>query len=394
MRTLFDRQHAHVVSSYRMGLFFTLKSLNLSLNDEVLLTPLTVADTINAIRLAGLKPILVDIDLRTHCICMEDLQKKLTNRSKVLLITYLSGIVPDIDQIKALANSRGLIMIEDISQNVGATFKEKKIGSHGEVSIASLSCGKNISTLYGGLILSNDGDLFGRIKTESEKQAVVAKKSILRYYLLNCIKVQIATSRPIFPLFVFPIIRALSAISNSYPVNFTHDAPVENNIFCSANPTVRLSFPEAFYTSVNDWQFSLMDHQLEKLAEGTRQRRLLAQALLDNLSAASLKFIPRGLMKVSDNSYYHFPIYCGAHKGKLSKHLLEHGVDNGSYGLNLCSEEKAFNLLVSLPKARKIKYETLFLPIHESYSTSQMKNTADAVNSFFENTQIKPAAVI
>lgn len=382
--TLFERKQAHIVSSYRMGLHFTLKSLQLEAGSEVLLTPITIADTVNAIKLAGLTPVFVDMDLDTHSICLDDLQKKISNRSKVLLITYLSGIVPDIEKIKTIAGSNGLLTIEDISQNMGATFNNQKIGSHADVSIASLSCGKNISTLYGGLILSNNEVLLNKIKQESETQTVIPQKSILGYYLLNCIKVQIATSRLFFPILVFPLIKLLSILAKSYPVDFDHDTPTKNNVYSSAKPVLRTSFPDAFYTPINDWQFNLVNHQLERVTEGTRQRRKLADILINNLSSAALEHMPNALLKTHSNSYYHFPIYCKGRRSELRKHLFESGIDNGSYGLNLCSEEKAFNLVQTLPHAVKIKHDSIFLPIHESYTDEQMLNVAAAVNKWFE----------
>ena len=200
MKHYFGRKDAHLVSSFRIGLFQTLRVLNLQDGDEVLMTPITIADSVNSIRLNHLKPVLIDMDPDTHSISVNDLKMKIGPRSKVLVVTYLSGIVPDIEKIRNIANSNNLIMIEDISQNMGATYKGQKVGSHGDISIASLSCGKNLSTLYGGLILSDNSDLMEKIRLLSSDYRVVPKKSVLAYYLINSIKVQIATSKVLFSL--------------------------------------------------------------------------------------------------------------------------------------------------------------------------------------------------
>jgi len=383
MKLLFNRQHAHLVSSYRMGLYFTLKSLNLKPGDEVLLSPITVADTINSIKLAGLKPVFVDMDLDSHCLCTDDLKRKVTAQSKVLLVTYLSGLVPEISDLLLFAKDHELILIEDISQNMDANYGKDKVGSHGHVSIASLSCGKNISTLYGGLILSDDVKLVEKIKSESNQFKSLGKKSVLSYYLLNCIKVQIATSKIIFPILVFPLLRFISFITNKCPVDFNHDPMKTKNIFRSQNPVLRSSFPSEFYAPVNSWQISLTDHQLGGLAKGTNRRRQLAKVLLENLSPQALSFVPRHLLKTDENSYYHFPIYCGKQKSSLRRHLFAGGIDNGSYGLNLCSEEKVFDIKIHLPNAWTIKHDSLFLPLHEDHSIEQMKYMASIVNIFF-----------
>ena len=385
MKNLFQRKHAYLVSSYRMGLYFTLKSLDLKPGDEVLLSPITIADTINAIKLSGLIPVLVDMDLESHSICFDDLQKKITPRSKVLLVTYLSGIVPEISKLQSLAKFHNLIFLEDISQNMDANYESKKVGSHGDISIASLSCGKNISTLYGGLILSDNEKLMENIISESSKIKQQGQKSVLLYYLLNCIKVQIATSKILFPTLVFPILKLLSHLKRAYPVDFDHDPIKKQNIFRSQYPFVRSAFPLEFFVPVNDWQLGLVDHQLNRLSEGTIRRRQLAKILLSELSPRALKFVPKRLWHVEENCYYHFPIFCGNQKKKMRRYLFANGIDNGSYGLNLCSEENVFDLKTFLPNAQAIKHDSLFLPIHEDHTPKQIKHIALTVNNYFDS---------
>ncbi len=389
VKSLFNRRHAHLISSYRMGLYFTLKSLGLNKGDEVLLSPLTIADTVNAITLSGLTPVFVDMDLDTQCICLDDLQAKKTNRSKVLLITYLSGIVPEVDELSIFAKTHGLVVVEDISQNMDASYKNRKIGSHGDVSIASLSCGKNISTLYGGLVLTDSEGLMRKIKALSDMRKIKARKDVLFYYLINSIKVQLATSRYVFALFVYPLLKILSFFKRQYPVDFNHDPIKKQNIFRSYRPESRQAFPDDFYVSVNDWQLSLVDHQLRKLSQGTAKRRELARVLLQNLSDKSCEYIPQSLYKIKENSFYHFPIYCGGKKAELRKYLFAAGIDSGSYGLNLCTDEEKLGFVTHLPKAKAIKHDSLFLPLHESHDFKQMEYLASVVNSYFDKNHAK-----
>jgi dTDP-4-amino-4,6-dideoxygalactose transaminase len=382
MKNFFGRSDAHLVSSFRMGLFHTLKALQLKEGDEVLLTPITIADTVNAIRIAGLKPVFVEMDPETHSICMKDLSTKVSGRSKVILVTYLSGIVPDIDEIRDFTLKNNLVMIEDISQNMDALYKGRRVGSHGDVSIASLSCGKNISSLYGGLILSDDTELIYKLKKEATLNSP-PEKSVLFYYLLSSIKVQIATSRLVFPVFVYPLLRILSLFKGQYPLDFNHDPETRGNIFSSKTPVLRSSFPESFSVPVNDWQLQLTIHQFQTLEKATMKRRELARLLLSRLNSESLKQVPKALHHIEHNSFYHFPVFCNGKKSELRKHLFLRGVDNGSYGLNLCTEEAAFGTHQQLPEAKRIKHDSLFLPIHESFSKAQIEHIAEAVNEFY-----------
>lgn len=384
MLQLFGRKNAQIVSSYRMGLYFTLKSLNLEKNDEVLLTPITIADTINAIYLAGLTPVFLEMDPETHCVDTAEIKKKISSKTKVLLVTYLSGIVPDIGLIQRITKDNKLFFIEDISQSMDADYKMKKVGSHGDVSIASLSCGKNISSLYGGLILTDLPNIADRITQLAGELKIAAKKTILFYYLSNCIKVQVATSRLVFPVFVFPILQLLSFLTKKYPFDPHYDPCIPLNIFQSSKPILRKEFPTIFFTPIINWQIDIMEHQLTRLRAGTLKRRYLAKILISHLSCKSLQNLPKGLLNVEENSYYHFPIKTNGNKTALRKHLFQNGIDNGSYGLNLCSEENVFPVVTHLPKSHAIKNNTLFLPIHESYTKEQMVYIAKTVNIFFD----------
>ena len=113
----------YFLSTWRIGLYLILDTLNLEKNDEVLITGIGIPDTINSIRLAGLKPVFVDMDLETHNIDILDLRKKISLKTKIIHITYLSGLVPNLDEIIDISKKNNLILLEDISQAYGAIIK-------------------------------------------------------------------------------------------------------------------------------------------------------------------------------------------------------------------------------------------------------------------------------
>src|SRR5690606_30207927 len=104
----FRRSEIHIVSSYRVGLHLTLQALELDDGDEVLLTPITIADSINAITIAGLRPIFLEMDKDSHCLSLEDLKNKTTSKTRVLIITFLSGIIPNLDDIYSFTKEHGI----------------------------------------------------------------------------------------------------------------------------------------------------------------------------------------------------------------------------------------------------------------------------------------------
>ena len=156
LENYWSRKKCFTLSTCRLALYYVLKSLKLNKHDEVLLSPIQIPDFINAISNLGLKPVFVEIDKETKCLNISDLKKKISNKTKVVLATYLTGIVPDISQIKSVCEENNIFLIEDISQSYGSESYNKKAGSFGVAAIGSLSPAKIISSVGGGFILIDD----------------------------------------------------------------------------------------------------------------------------------------------------------------------------------------------------------------------------------------------
>ncbi len=377
----FNSRHCLTTSSFRMGLYFTLKSLNLKEGDEILLSPITIPDTINAILLLKLKPVFVDMSLDDHCIDLAHAQKQLTPKTRVLLATYLSGIVPNIQKIKDFTQKHNLLFIEDFSQNYEAHFGDKYLGTWGDISIGSLSSGKILSSAVGGIILTQSDEYAANIKKEIESFIHAPTRSVLGYYLKNCIVVETATLRPIYIFFTHSYLRIMSILNGKGIVDFEHDPDHRNNIFFCSKPKLRTEFPKSFYTWLCNWQADMALGLLEDMKTNTNKRRHLAKTLFDHLNPEAKKFIPHNLFDYEQNSYYHFPINCFGKREEMRKKLFKNGIDNGSYGLNLCSEEAVFHPHTkSLENARIIKYDTVFIPLNEKYSENHMRHIAMTLN--------------
>lgn len=380
----FNRKFCLTTSSYRTGLFYTLKSLGLDNGDEVLLTSITIPDTINAILINGLTPIFVDLDLDTHSMDFNKIESKITKKTKVLLVTYLSGMIPDIKKYQEICNKHGLVFIEDFSQNFEAKLGNVLCGSMAEISIGSLSCGKILSTFTGGIILLNNDEMFKKIKKTRDEVCTKPSRRVLNYYLNNCIAVTLATMYPIFNFFTFNLLCLISKFTKDGIIDFEHEPKHKHNIFYTFIPVKRLNFPKNFHTWLSGWQADMGLILLDEIHQGTNKRRELAKVLLANLSKEALLLVPKGLRNVDECSYYHFPIFCYGQKKDLRKYLFENGIDNGSYGLNMNHGENCFSFpkFNDLKNTEIIKNDTIFIPINEKYSKESMLYVADLLNQF------------
>jgi dTDP-4-amino-4,6-dideoxygalactose transaminase len=160
-------------NSGRSAFLAILNSLSLNKGDEVLLQAFTCNAVPNPIIWAGLKPIYVDCDERNFNIDIEDLKRTLRQaqgkKPKVLMVQHTFGLPADLDEILEICQENKLILIEDCAHSLGATYKGKKVGNFGKASFFSFGRDKIISSVYGGMAVTNDENLAKKIKKFQEK---------------------------------------------------------------------------------------------------------------------------------------------------------------------------------------------------------------------------------
>lgn len=163
---------AYCMSRYGVGLasgtdalFLSLKALGIKEEDEVITTPFTFIATAEAISNAGAVPVFADIDKDTYNIDPALIESKITEKTKAIIPVHIYGQCADMDPILELARRYNLKVIEDCAQALGATYKERKAGSMGDVGCISFFPSKNLGGFGdGGMVVTDDKDLAERIK--------------------------------------------------------------------------------------------------------------------------------------------------------------------------------------------------------------------------------------
>ena len=147
------------------ALTIALKVLNLPKNSEVIIPAMTYCSTAFAVINAGLKPVLADIEKSSPTISCDEIKKKITKNTRVVMPVHLYGSVAKINDIKKIIKNKKIFLIDDCSQAHGAIYNGKKIGSLSNISCFSLYPGKNLGA-YGdaGIITTNNKILYEKIK--------------------------------------------------------------------------------------------------------------------------------------------------------------------------------------------------------------------------------------
>ena len=132
--------------------------------DEAITSPLSFAASANCVLYCGGTPVFADIDERTYNIDPEDIERKVTPRTKMIIPVHLTGQPCDLDAIHDVAKRHGLLVLEDAAHALGATYKGQKIGSLSEMTEFSFHPVKHITTGEGGMVTTDDAKLYERLK--------------------------------------------------------------------------------------------------------------------------------------------------------------------------------------------------------------------------------------
>lgn len=158
------RRDGVATSSGTAALYLAMRALGIGEGDEVILPSYTCVAPIHAIRLSRGTPVLVDIDRETFNICPDDTRRRLTPRTKAIIVPHMFGRPADLAPVLNI----GLPVIEDCAQSLGAQYRGKPVGSFGVLAVCSFYATKVITTGEGGMILSDSPELLERARDERE----------------------------------------------------------------------------------------------------------------------------------------------------------------------------------------------------------------------------------
>ena len=154
-----NRKYAIAVTNGTVALQLAFDCFNIKKNDEVILPSFTIISCILPIIRAGAKPILVDSDFRTWNMNVNEVEKKITNNTKAILVPHIYGLPVDMDPLIKISRKYNIKIIEDSAEALGLKYQTKPCGSFGEISTFSLYANKHITTGEGGMIVTNNKKL-------------------------------------------------------------------------------------------------------------------------------------------------------------------------------------------------------------------------------------------
>ena len=159
--------YAIATNSCTAGLHLSVVALDIGPGDEVITSPLTFAATANVIVHCGATPVFADIEPSTYTLSVEDVEQKITHRTKAIIPVHYAGHPCRMHEIVDLAAANGLKVIEDAAHAVGTLYDSRHVGSIGDVTSFSFYATKNLTTGEGGMVTTDDESLAERIRSLS-----------------------------------------------------------------------------------------------------------------------------------------------------------------------------------------------------------------------------------
>jgi len=308
-----------------MALIMGMIALNIGRGDEVLVQANGFIADLEAIYFVGAKPIFLEVDPKTFGPDLEDLKKKITPKSKALLLIHMYGHPNEMDEILKICDEYGLILIEDASHAHGAEYKGKKVGTFGKVGCFSCGPVKNLNAIGdAGVVVTNDEEIAYKLK-----------------YLR------------------------------------VHGQVEKNHSY----------FP-GFNSRLDEIQAVILRTKLKTLDAKNEKRREIAKYYTEKLSQIPELFLPP-LDPPYKKSVYHRYVIGTRKRDELAEFLKNKGIGIGYYYPIPLHKQKAylefFSQPYELPVAERLAKELLAIPIYPELTQEELDYIIESIFEFFKN---------
>lgn len=159
-----NRKYGIAVSNGTAALEVAVQALGIGEGDEVIMPAFTIISCAMAVTKVGAIPVLIDSDLHTWNMNVDEIEAKITARTKAIMMVHLYGLPAEVDKVLALAKKYNLKVIEDAAEMHGQTYNGKPCGSFGDISTFSFYPNKHVTTGEGGMVVTDDDGLAERCR--------------------------------------------------------------------------------------------------------------------------------------------------------------------------------------------------------------------------------------
>lgn len=177
------RKHAIAVASGTIGLLLALRAMGLGNGDEIIATSHSFHEIAHAISLAGARPVFADIDYWAGTLAVDKVEKKITDKTRAIVAGNTNGHPAPWDELRAIAESNGVALVEDSSEAIGSVYKGRAVGSFGDCAIFDFSAPSALACGEGGMIVTNNNDVAQKLRAMRARRTQERSSVVLGSHL-------------------------------------------------------------------------------------------------------------------------------------------------------------------------------------------------------------------
>jgi dTDP-4-amino-4,6-dideoxygalactose transaminase len=348
-------KHAVAFPYGRSGLFSILNALKIS-NSDVIVPAYTCIVVPNAVVYSGNKPVFVDVSLNDFNSTQEAIKKKITSKTKAIIVTHMYGYSVDVKKLRK-AIPKDILIIEDSCLSILTKSKGKTIGSEGsgsEINFFSFNPSKQMTTIYGGIVTTNNQNYYKQIKRFRNANFKENRKLELKrllFFLSN------------YFLYLKPIYSLVQYLYNNVPV-------LRKQIKWEKWTVNKIDMPADFKSIFTNMQAKIGLVQLSKLEDLNQKRKKLAT--IYDVHLKGIKAIRRPPL-IEGATYSHYTVRYGK-RDKLVEGLKKKGVNVGSaFDYSIPNTQAYAQYKVSsCPNSQKIAQTIINLPFYPSLNRNDV----------------------
>ncbi len=358
------RKHCIVFPFARTGIHAVLKNLDLPEGSVVLMPPITIKPILDVVLDLKLVPVFVDIDQSTVCFSESALTDALKSSPRVAILTYLFGIVPDVEALCKTLRNAGVFIIEDFSQCLNGKFRGDQIGSFGDVSVYSASSVKTLDTYGGGFIFTDDDKMAKSLGDSQRELSKPSRSRLIKKVQTDLIR-NFASQPIVFALLTFPVLRFLTWRGGSKLTKFTGDRDQQ--------PLP--SLPAEWFESYTSLQAKVGLQQLKQMEEKDTKRKSAINQI--NISH-NFKDRPIG-KDGGENVFWQYIVYADNFP-EFQKQLTSRGVDCATTSLVKISGLESYPFQGVTPNADRLYSNGVYLPCYHQLTKTQISRISNALS--------------
>lgn len=327
-----DAAHSIAVTNCTAALHLAMKILGVSAGDEVIVPSLTFVATANAVLYMGATPVFADIQgVEDFSIDPADIEKKITPRTKAIVVMHYGGFSCDMDRIMSMAKKHGVYVVEDAAHAPNSGYKGKKLGAIGDMGCFSFYSNKNISCGEGGLLITNN-------------KAFGERARLLRSHGMTTVAYDRAKGHA----------TTYDVVDLGY--NFRMD----------------------------DIRAAMLVEQIKKLDDDTRARKVLRERYVEALDGVPGLRIPY-LEHVQPSSNYIFPVVIeeggASRRDAIRERLKEKGIETSIHYPPVHKFSVYEPYRVELPNTEFVAEHEFTLPLYKALGIDEIKYISDQLRS-------------